>query len=486
MHRQPESAGNKSSGQVTSSSPKNSSRGTLQRVLQRWDMFLLCIVAVVNLNLLPATASNGSMVLYLWLAALIFFLLPQTVAVVELSRRYPNEGGIYLWSCAYFGHFIGFLTGWCYWANNLFYVPTLLVYLVGNIIFLASSRVDGEPPGTVFMLISCLILLWLIVGINIIGLRTSRWLSNLGGISTMVSAIVLTGLAALLWLQGEANWRSDAPSAFSSDWKILPAFGVVCLSLVGLELGSVMGDEIRESKRTIPWAVLRSSAICACLYVAVTVALLVMMPAEELALVQGILEALTRISGVVGTGWAVPLVGVLLNISVIGAALTWMGGSSRILLVAGFDHHIPAALGRLHPRFGTPYIALLLQGGLSSVILVISMVGASFHDAYLTMLDLTVVLQLLPYLAMFAGLILVAKRERPRNKTWVSAAGVAGLLTTAMGTALVFIPSRQINSIWRYEITMVVGCLLLLSIGAIFYWHSAKRSVVDDRHVTAK
>ena len=63
------------------------------------------------------------------------FFIPEAVAVLTLSRRYPGEGGIYLWTRKEFGDAHGFLSGWCYWTNNLFYVPVLLVYMAGIFAF---------------------------------------------------------------------------------------------------------------------------------------------------------------------------------------------------------------------------------------------------------------------------------------------------------------------------------------------------------------
>jgi len=87
---------------------------------------LLAVVAVVNLNVVPVIAANGRGTLWLWLAALLFFFLPQGIAVIELSHHMPGEGGAYLWAKHSFGEFHGFLCGWLYWTSNMFFVPTLL------------------------------------------------------------------------------------------------------------------------------------------------------------------------------------------------------------------------------------------------------------------------------------------------------------------------------------------------------------------------
>jgi glutamate:GABA antiporter len=109
----------------------NAKPTNLKRVLGRWDLILLFVVAVFNLNVVPSIAANGGVTVWLWIIALILFFWPQGIAVIELAHRYPGEGGVYLWAKEVFGDFHGFLSGWCYWTNNMLYVPTVMLYFVG-------------------------------------------------------------------------------------------------------------------------------------------------------------------------------------------------------------------------------------------------------------------------------------------------------------------------------------------------------------------
>src|SRR5262249_38325882 len=103
----------------------------LKRALGPWDLTFLSVVAIANLNLVPVIAASGPITVWLWLAALLLFLLPQGIAVIELAHRYPVEGGLYVWSKEAFGDFHGFMCGWAYWTTNMFYLPTLLFYMGG-------------------------------------------------------------------------------------------------------------------------------------------------------------------------------------------------------------------------------------------------------------------------------------------------------------------------------------------------------------------
>src|SRR5262245_28190153 len=392
----------------------------LRRAVGRVDLVLLFVVAIVNLNVVPVIASGGGVTVWLWLLALAFFFWPQAVAVIEFSRRQPGEGGIYLWVKDVFGDFHGFLSGWCYWTNNVFYVPTVLLYLVGISVYVAGPQAAPLADNHAFALAVSLSLLWVLVALNVLGLGVGKWVNNLGGIGTGVAAAALIGLALLVARsQGVSLSAADFRVA-GADWRLISSFGVICFALVGLELGSVMGDEIRDPARTIPVAVAWGGALSGILYLGATLAVLTALPQQEIGVVQGILQAVSRMAEASGLPALVPLLALVLSISIAGIASAWLGGSARVPFVAGLDAYLPAALGKLHPRYATPYVALLTHGVLSSVFVVMSFVGSTVKEAYVTLLDLAVVLQLLPFLYLYAALL---RLSAPGSRRPVSSAG---------------------------------------------------------------
>ncbi|HEY7615202.1 MAG TPA: APC family permease, partial [Terriglobales bacterium] len=218
----------------------------LKRVLGRWDLVLLFVVAVFNLNVVPSIAANGGVTVWLWIISLLLFFWPQGIAVIELAHRYPGEGGVYLWAKEVFGDFHGFLSGWCYWTNNMMYVPTVMLYFVGVSVFVLGPSHHGLADNKAFALTASLALLAVLTILNIVGLGVGKWLNNLGGIGTGIAAATLIGLGLVIWLRfgttvSPAEFRIPADPKF-----VLNSFGVICFGLVGLELASVMGDEIRD------------------------------------------------------------------------------------------------------------------------------------------------------------------------------------------------------------------------------------------------
>lgn len=459
--------------------PGQAQSSQLKRVLRRWDMVLLFVVAIVNLNVVPTIAANGLSVVWLWLLALLGFFLPQGIAVIELSQQMPGEGGIYLWAKHTFGDFHGFLSGWCYWTNNIFYLPTVLLYFVGISVFVAGPGREHLADNPAFALTASLILFAVLTTLNVLGLGVGKWVNNLGGIGTAIAAVVLIGLGIAAWIKsdGQLAAGSFVPPA---DIRLLSAFGVICFGLVGLELASVMGDEIKDSRRDLPAAVAWGGVISAMLYVGATLTLLIAIPREQVGVLQGVVQAVDRMATQDGVGWILPLFALVLSVSVAGIASAWLGGMARVPFVAGLDGYLPEAFGKLHPRYATPYVAIIVQAVISAVFLVMSFIGAQVKEAFITMLDLAVVLQLVPFLYIYAALIKISlpggKRSGRFSVATLRISGAAGFLCTVAAMSVAFIPSRHIDSIWLFEAKMIFGTLFFIGMAAFFFYSSQRRA----------
>src|SRR4029079_7523015 len=302
----------------------------LKRVLGRWDPVLLFVVAVFNLNVVPSIAANGGVTIWLWIISLVLFFWPQGIAVIELAHRYPGEGGVYLWAKEVFGDFHGFLSGWCYWTNNMLYVPTVMLYFVGVSVFVLGPNPQALADNKMFGLSASLALLMILVVLNIVGLAVGECVNNLGGIGTGVAAATLIGLGLVIWLRfgttvGVADFRIPANPRF-----VLNSFGVICFGRVVLELASVMGDEIQDPRRTLPGAVAWGGVLSGLLYIGATLTLLIALSKDQISVLQGIVQAVGTMAARVGAGWIVAPFALLLSFSIAGIGSAWLGGSARI------------------------------------------------------------------------------------------------------------------------------------------------------------
>ena len=449
---------------------------------------LLFVVAVFNLNVLPSIAANGGVTVWLWLISLVLFFWPQGIAVIELAHRYPGEGGVYLWAKEVFGDFHGFLSGWCYWTNNMMYVPTVMLYFVGVSVFVLGPSHAGLADNRTFALVASVVLLSLLVILNVVGLGVGKWINNLGGIGTFIAAFLLMGLGIIVCLRFGTNIHWADFQVPANPRFVLNSFGVICFGLVGLELASIMGDEIENPRKTLPGAVAWGGVLSGFLYIGATLTLLVAVDKNSISVLQGIVQAVSHMASRVGVAWIVAPFAFLLSLSIAGIGSAWLGGSARIPFVAGLDSYMPSWLGKIHPKYATPYAALIVHASVSLILVIINFRSTGgVQESFQRLLSLAVVLQLIPFLYIFGALLKIAVDAKfvrgHYGKGTLIFAGVSGFITTILGIALAYFPAQQITSLLSYEIWMIGGTLLFIGLAAFFFYAYGSRKAA--RKLTA-
>jgi glutamate:GABA antiporter len=440
---------------------------SMPRTLGRWDLVLLKIVAIVNINNVPPVAVYGWTSLVLWGLAFVAFFVPEAIAVLVLARRHPGEGGIYLWTRKEFGDAHGFLSGWCYWTNNLFYVPVLLVYMAGIFAF-AGGEARAADLVNQKLFVAAISFGWLafIAAANVRGLAIGKWIQNVGGMSAFLSVGLVLGAAVVAKASGVAV---HAPKITGVTWEMTTSFAVMCNALVGIELASTMGDEIRDPRRDLGPAIAIAGVVSIVSYLLVTGAVLTLVPVDRLGVIQGVMEAVSAGAHAARIGWVVVPLAIVMGLATGGAASAWFAGSSRIPFVAGLTSALPAALGRTHPRWGSPHVALITCAVLAGVLTALSLVGSSVAEAYQVLLKAAVVIQLIPFAYLFLALV---------KTTGVGAAsrtaGIVGFCTTAVGLGAAFLPTADVGSVALFETKMIVGVVGPTALGWFMFRHAQR------------
>jgi glutamate:GABA antiporter len=460
----------------------------LRRVLGTWDLVLFNIAAIIALRWLSVAAQVGPSSMMLWLLGLVCFFLPLAMAVLELSSRVPGEGGLYLWSKAAFGDLHGFITGWTYWVSNLAYFPSMLLFSAGIFLHVGGPPWLAHANDGHYNLIYCLLVLWLATSLSILGLERAKWLQNIGGVATWsAGALILVGGAVAFYRFGAAT-HITATNVMPDFGKLatFSTFATIALAFQGLELGPILGGEIRDPARQIPRATLISCVVIAAIYIAGTASLLIALPASTIDLIGGIPQALSAIGERIGLPVFGPLTALLVTLGSIGTIAAWVTGTARLPFVVGVDRYLPAALGRLHPTHGTPYVALLIQGALASLMLLAALSGSTIHEAYIILIDMTAIMSLLPLTYIFLAFPLLRHRAKGRNDgvrlsplgtvgCWVT--GLAGFAVTSLAIVTSMIPPADDHHPGLF-LVKVIGCsLLLIGIGLMFYRYRDRRVI---------
>lgn len=456
------------------------------RVMGLRDVVLFNISAIVGLRWLTTSSSQfGAAALLLWVVAMVVFFIPSAIAVRELADIDPGSGGIYRWVNRAFGKQHAFVAGWGYWVNNLLYFPSLLVTAAAIAAYIGGPRMAPLGNNSTFILIVSLVGLWLAVWLNVVGLRIGKWLPNLGGFGTWVPALLFVLLAAWsLIAHGSAtsfNARALVPQRL--DLPSINLFATMTFAFAGLELAPTLGGEIRDPAATLRRGVLLSGLAIVAIYVLGTAAILVALPHDTISVTNGMpqaVQALVDRLGVGGLGFVPILIALLLTAGNLGGLSAWLAGSARLPFAAGVNQALPPAFARLHPRWHTPHISLLLIGVLTTVFIVAGLAGSTVKSAYLLLTQATLILFFIPYLYIFAAYL----RLRRSRTIGTALTGVLGLLAVAFSIVLGFVSPSDEPHPTVYRLKIGIGVVVFMGIGLWLAQRSVRSGTASGRSAT--
>ncbi len=464
-------------------------RGELRRALGFGDLVLFFVVTGFSIRWVATAAAAGPSALVIWLLACATFYVPLMFCVIELSSRYPQEGGLYVWSRRAFGDFAGFMAGWTYWSCNLPYFPALLYFTAGNAIFIGGTRWQHLSNSSAYFISVSLIGLAVATALNVVGLDTGKWLHNLGAVATWVPALILVSIGLFAWARfGAATPITLATLVPSVNLRDIIFWSTIAFALAGVESGPVMGDEIRDARRNIPRALLLAGGLITVTYILATFCLLLALPREEVSELQGGMQAVEKAAGRLEIEGIAPIAAALIAFSGLGGTGAWLAATSRLPFVAGIDRFLPTAFGRLHPRWGTPHVALLLQAFVAALFVFLGQAGTSVKGAYDALVSMSVISYFIPFLFLFGSMIRLQKEAAgpeairvPGGKPVAIVLASLGFATTAVSIMLSVIPPENEPNKGLAVVKVVGLCTLLVAIGTAIFWRGNSRRKAEIR-----
>jgi glutamate:GABA antiporter len=439
----------------------------LKKALGFRDVFLFYIVSGLSLRWIATAAALGQSSILIWIFAFLGFFLPLAVSVLDLSSRYPQEGGLYVWTREAYGEFAGFMAAWSYWMSNLPYFASVLYFAASSLLFAAphTRRLEGL---NLYYLLFTAGTLALITVLNVIGLGVGKWINNLGGIGMGIPLIVLLLLGAISWVRfGSAthfHLAGAVPRAHVGD---LVLWSTIFFAFSGSECASFMGDEIKDSRRIVPPALLLAGIVITFGYIAGTVSMLVALPASRISGLGGFMTAIDFLCRHLGFAALVAPVALLVGLSNVGAAAAYLSSTARLPFVVGIDRYLPPVFGRIHPRWRTPYVALLVYGAAGILFGVLSQAGTSVQAAYQLLVAMSFITYFIPYLLVFAAMIRLQDRPYPEGAfrlpggRWLATPLASlGFVTTAVAIVLAAFPAED----ERYPATALLKILIMTAV----------------------
>ncbi len=354
--------------------------------------------------MLPATlagvAGPGATLIAWVLTGIGALILALTFA--NLGSKIPKNGGIYEYSRMAYGSFGGFMSAWLYWNGTWIGNASMFVVITTYLGAVFPILVDNHLISFLFSSA----ILWICTLINIRGTKF------VGSITTALTVfkIILFGAFIIIAFMGfnSANLTPMFPQG-KGIGTIPIAAGITLWAFMGLETASVTGGEIKNPERNIKLSTIFGMLISAGLYIVISFAAMGAMNQTQLA------NSTAPISDIISKVLKVgnlSFISVFIAISVFGTALGWLLSTARVSQAAGEDGVFPKAFSKIHPKYGTPHVSLIIGGVLVNIILVMNFTSG-LSGAY----SFIVLLATLSYLPVYAftaiaEIILMAKGKR--------------------------------------------------------------------------
>jgi amino acid transporter len=412
------------------------------------DLVLFYVVTGLSLRWISTAASHGPSSLVVWLLGFLFLYVPLALSVIELSSRYPAEGGFYVWTKKAFGQGAGFLSAWMYWVSNLPYFPAVLYFAASNVLFLhpALRRFSAKPGYFIAFSVFCLVGL---TALNILGLNLAKWVNNLGGLAMWIPALIIMILGFASWSKfGSAtvfSAHSFIPSTHAQD---MIFWSVVIFAFTGSETASVMAEEIKDARRNLPRAIVLAGFTIAVCYILGSFSLMLAMPSAESSNLDGLAAAIAKAASRFNLAGVTGFAAVLIALSNIGAAGAFIAVAARLPFVAGIDGYLPKAFGRLHPRFKTPWVSILVQGLVGILFVFLAQPGTTVSGAYDVLVAIAVVVTMVPFLFLFGSMIRLTRQ-----------AAAQGRAVSAVDGSLARAERRPVQLPGGRPVAVLLGCV---------------------------
>lgn len=457
-----------------------------------WTLGMVTAATVVtSLRGLPSMAKEElTMLFYIGFSTLLF-LIPAGLVAAELGGRFANRtGGVYTWVGEAFGSRWGFLAIWLQWIQNVVWYPTGLSFAAAAIAFAIGD--PGLANHNVYVGVFCIAAYWLATLVALTGTRALTKVTQYGFVlGTVVPGVVLLVLFAWWWLAGHPiGWETATDPAVSVHehprWApyvtglgTLAFLGTILLNFAGVEAQAVHATELRSPRRQYPTAILIAAVVSFAIFTVGSLAVAAIVPYDRINLNSGVFDTLTSaFTTLMGVGWPVPVLSVLICYGALGGALAWLAGPSRGLLATAHDGMLPPVLQRTN-RNGMQRNILIVQGVIVTLISSIYLFMADVSAAFFLISSMTISLYIIMYLLMYAAAIRLRRRRGEEGRGFRIPGGAPGLyavagigfLAVAFALVLCFVPPDQleVGTPAVYIGTVAAGAVVFTAIPMIIY-----------------
>jgi putative glutamate/gamma-aminobutyrate antiporter len=406
--------------------------------------------SVASLRSAPTMAVYGLTCVFLYLVPAIVFLLPQALVAAELASGW--SGGVFRWVSEGLSAKWGLLAVWCQFAMTIFYYPTLLGFVASTLAYVFNPNLadNGVYTGIVIVVV-----FWL--GVFLSARGGTGGIAKLASsgllIGTLIPGAVLVVLGIVYLAQGNGSAAPMDSSHLVPQWTGIASLVLIVnnfLSYSGMEMNAVHVGSLKNPRSEFPRAMFMSMALVLAIFIVPALAISWVIPAQELSLTAGVMQAFDAFFAYFNLQMLVPIVAIALVCASAGGMLTWLAGPSKgLLLIARREGYLPPFFQRQNENEVGVNI-LVVQGGVTTVIALLYALVPSVSSAYWILSVMTTQIYLIVYLLMFIAARNL-RRDQPEVERGYTAPMltflcVVGFLASAAAVLIGFVPPSQFES----------------------------------------
>ncbi len=436
-------------------------------------MTVACVASIRNT---PSMAIYGYACIFLYLVPAIVFLIPTSLVSAELASGW--EGGIYKWVQEGIGPRAGFLAIWTQYAMTLTYYPSLLASVASTLAFVISPSLASNGIYTGMII---LVFFWISTFVSMRGVDSSAKLSS-GGmvIGTLIPGITLVVLGIAYLLGSGTNYA--AGTSFLPEFTGIASLVFIVnnfLSYAGMEVNAVHVNEMRKPGKEFPKAMFVASGMAVLIFTLPALAISFVVPAEQLSLTAGVMQAFQQFFEYFGIGFLTPVFAVMIVCAMLGGMIGWLAGPSKGLLRVGREQgYLPPILQKTNKKDIQVNI-LYGQGIIVSIIALLFAFIPSVSSSFWILSAMTTQIYLIMYVLMFVTVIRL-RRSQPDHPRGYKVPALMPVALVGMISAIVvffigLVPPSQFGdtSPLIYGAMLLGGTLLIgMGIPLIFLWRS--------------
>jgi amino acid transporter len=451
------------------------------------------ILLVVGLTWAGLAARQGSGHVIWWLLAILMLFLPVAGVVSYCVQIWPYEGGVYQWTKHAIGPFAGFLSAWNFGFWALGAVAVVGIQTATSLSYALGPSAAWMENSTVLINSLSVGIFAVILAINIPGFGIGRWVAHFG---TAVTVLVTLLLAVLIVFHPHTSATHPHVSPQRPFSLALPTVTLLTINLfskltfnalTGLEQAAVFAGETRNPARTIFRSAWIAAPIIAVIFILMSGSMLTYIPADKIDLTGPIPQVLAAaFSGGVashGPDWGLMLGRAaifVLAIALIAQFAVIVAETSRLPMVAAWDHLIPAWFTRLHPKYRTPTRSLAVIVALAVLMCFLASAGTSAQEAFQLIAVTGNIGYAIYYLLMFAVPLVTGSRFGRPPGIILKLACCSGIFITLLSVVFSLVPVVEVASPWLFALKVALTALAVNLAGAAIYYRGNRLKLREE------